>query len=274
MEILHLCADPCAHAQAVAGLHGLALHVNAQHTHGTHVGDLLLHDLGSKMLHDLLVAGVVAGSQDHALGSVELDVLVVILCVADDHAGHAAVAVLQQLGAEAAEEGLCTVLNGLVQVGFHYKALLILAGRAELHAGREGGELFVAVIVVLGLRPCQRHQNTLVELLLGHGLTGGVADGQLGVSLDEPVHDLVCMGSPLFQDGALVAVGALAHQAVDHNILVHDVLTAPALVQAAVQQGILAAAAVEGRALFHDGNFCALLGSRTGSADAGQTGRR
>lgn len=33
---------------------------------------------------------------------------------------------------EAAEEGLCTVLNGLVQVGFHYKALLILAGRAEL----------------------------------------------------------------------------------------------------------------------------------------------
>ena len=42
VEILHLCADPCAHAQAVAGLHGLALHVNAQHTHGTHVGDLLL----------------------------------------------------------------------------------------------------------------------------------------------------------------------------------------------------------------------------------------
>ena len=113
---------------------------------------------------------------------VELDVLVVILCVADDHAGHAAVAVLQQLGAEAAEEGLCTVLNGLVQVGFHYKALLILAGRAELHAGREGGELFVAVIVVLGLRHASGTRNTLVELLLGHGLTGGVADGQLGVS--------------------------------------------------------------------------------------------
>ena len=47
---------------------------------------------------------------------------------------------------------------------------------------------------------------------------------RLGVSLDEPVHDLVCMGSPLFQDGALVAVGALAHQAVDQNIVDEDVV--------------------------------------------------
>ena len=77
--ILHLCTDPCAHAQAVAGLHGVALHVYAQHTHGTHVHDLLLHHLGGKVLHDLLIAGVVAGGKDHALGSVELDVLIAVL---------------------------------------------------------------------------------------------------------------------------------------------------------------------------------------------------
>ena len=224
------------------------------------------------MLHDLLIAGVVTGGKDHALGSVELDVLIAVLCIADDHAGHAAVAVLEQLGAKAAVEGLGTGLDGLVQVGFHHKALLILAGGAEFHAGGEGGELFVAVVVVLGLRPCQRHQNALVELLLRDHLTGGVADGQLRISLDEPIHDLVCMAGPLFQDGALVAEGALAHQAVDHHILVHNVLAAPALVQAAVQQSVLAAAAVEGGALLHNSDLCALLGGGAGSADAGQTG--
>ena len=82
----------------------------------------------------------------------------------------------------------------------------------------------------------------------------------------------MCVAGPLLQDGALVAVGALAHQAVDHHVLVHDVLAAPALVQGAVQQGVLAAAAVEGRTLLDDGDLGALLGGSAGSADAGQAG--
>ena len=270
VEILHLRADPRAHAQAVAGGAGLALHVHAHHAQRAQVRDLLLHDFRREVLHDALVGAVVAGGQDDALGRVELDIAVAVLRIAHDDAGHAARVVLEQLGGEAAEEGLRAQLDGLVQVGLHDEALLILAAGAELHGGREGRELLVPVVVVLRLRPGQRHKNALVKLLLRDRLTGGIADRQLRIRADEPVDGFPGVVGPALDDGALVAVGALAHQAVDDDVGVHDVRAAPALVQRAVEHGVLAGAAVEGRALLDDGDAGALLSRCARGAHAGQ----
>ena len=82
----------------------------------------------------------------------------------------------------------------------------------------------------------------------------------------------MAVGGPFFQDGALVAVGALPHQAVHHHVLIHDALAAPAAVEAAVQNGVLTAAAVEGCTLLNNGDRRAFFGGGTGGADAGQAG--
>ena len=270
--VLDFRANPGSHPQAVAGLDRLALDVHAQHTHRAHIGNLLLDNLRGEVFHDLLIARVVAGGQYDAHPRVELDVAAAVVGVPDDDAGHPATVVLQQLGTEAAKEGLGPGLDGLVQVGLDHKALLVRPGGAELHAGGEGGELLVVVVVVLRLGPGQRNQNALVELFLGDGLPGGVADGHVGASLDEPVDGFMAVGGPFFQDGALVAVGALPHQAVHHHVLIHDALAAPAAVEAAVQNGVLTAAAVEGCTLLDNGDRRALFGGGTGGADAGQAG--
>ena len=129
-QIFHLCTCIDGHDVAVAGLLVLLL-VEAVH-------------IGAPALDHGLVVHVVAGGQNDALGSVELDVLAVfVLC---DDAGHLAVGV-HQLDGGGVEEGL--------QIG-------VLGLHVLQHSGQH-----VAHVLGLGADPRSKEVAVLIAEVVG-----------------------------------------------------------------------------------------------------------
>ena len=127
VALLHLCAGPHAQLDAVALIGEVALHVHI----GEQTLDVVLDDLGAEVLQHLGVLGVIAGGEDHALGSVALDVL-----AGGGIAGiqtHTAAIVHDELLDEAAVEGLHIAgVNSLLHVGVDRDGLV----GQELHRCR------------------------------------------------------------------------------------------------------------------------------------------
>ena len=129
-QIFHLCTCIDGHDVAVAGLLVLLL-VEAVH-------------IGAPALDHGLVVHVVAGGQNDALGSVELDVLAVfVLC---DDAGHLAV-LMHQLDGGGVEEGL--------QIG-------VLGLHVLQHSGQH-----VAHVLGLGADPRSKEVAVLIAEVVG-----------------------------------------------------------------------------------------------------------
>ena len=265
VALLHLSACPHAQLDAVALIGEAALHVHI----GEQALDVVLNDFGAEMLQHLGVLGVIAGGQDDALGGVALDVL-----AGGSIAGiqaHAAAVLHDELFHKAAVEGVHVAgVNGLLHVGIDGDGLV----GQELHGGGVAGEALLLPVVVLGQR-VENGDQEVVCVLVRDGAAGGLGVVQLRVCFHPPVKDIADVVSPLAHNGALAAVGAFHHVRV-HDLV--DLLTSPGVaaplsLHIAVDDGILAAAALGTVSLFKGCHLAAVLGDaahgcHTGNAAA------
>ena len=260
VALLHLSTGPHTQLDAVALVGEVALHVHI----GEQALDVVLNDLGAEVLEHLGVLGVVAGGEDDALGSVALDVL-----ASGGIAGveaHAAAIIHDELLNEAAVEGLDIAgVDGFLHIGLDGDVLVGL----ELNGSGVAGEALLLPVVVLGQR-VEDGDDEIVRALVGNSAAGGLGVVQVGVCLHPPVEGVADVVGPLAHDAALAAVGALHHVGVDDVV---DLLTGPGVaaplgLHLAVDDGILAAAALGAVGLLESSHQTAVLGDAAAGGNA------
>ena len=216
------------------------------------------------MLEHLGVLGVVASGEDDALGGVALDVL-----AGGGIAGveaHAAAILHDELLDEAAVEGLDIAgVDGFLHIGLDGDVLVGL----ELDGSGVAGEALLLPVVVLGQR-VEDGDDEVVRALVGDSAAGGLGVVQVGVCLHPPVEGVADVVGPLAHDAALAAVGALHHVRVDDvvDLLAGPGVAAPLGLHLAVDDGVLAAAALGAVGLLESSHQTAVLSDAAAGGNA------
>ena len=112
--------------------------------------------------------------------------------------------------------------------------------------------------------------DEVVRALVGDGAAGGLGVVQVGVCLHPPVEGVADVVGPLAHDAALAAVGALHHVGVDDvvDLLAGPGVAAPLGLHLAVDDGVLAAAALGAVGLLESSHQTAVLGDAAAGGNA------
>ena len=159
---------------------------------------------------------------------------------------------------EAAVEGLDIAgVDGFLHIGLDGDVLVGL----ELDGSGVAGETLLLPVVVLGQR-VEDGDDEVVRALIGNSAAGGLGVVQIRVCFHPPVKGIADVVGPLAHDAALAAVGALHHVGVDDvvDLLAGPGVAAPLGLHIAVDDGILAAAALGTVSLFKGCHLAAVLG--------------
>ena len=208
-----------------------------------------------------VILGIVAGSEDDALFRVGEDVF----------AGFG----IAQISASAAAvfhqelHGKVTVTLFYIPSGdccLHVLIHVDTLVRQEFHRRRIAGEGLLAPVIVF--RQGQKDgDEEVARILVGDGGPGLVGIVELRVRCYPPVENLADVVGPFGDDAALTLVTGLHHVEVDHpvDIFLGKDVTTPAVLDIAVDDRVLTAAALGTAGLVDRDDFCALLRRGTDS---------
>ena len=252
--VLHGRARPQGHLVAVAGVHHVAVAVEAAEELA--VAQRLRGVVGEH----LAVAGDVARGEDDAPRGVDEDGVAALVGGVD--ARHAAGLVLGELLGAAVEEGLRAGRLGGLERAVHGPAVV---GQDVDHAGEAGVALLAPVVVVVDGEALGEDVGRL-----GVGGRVGVAGEQLVLDgAHVPVQVGAGVGDPVVEQLRVRAVAHRAHELVD-DLLRLGLLDAELPVDLAAERAELAGAVAEVRPLLDADGLGARLRRLAQGADARQ----
>ena len=257
--VLHLGADPHAHALAVTGVRGVAGGVAVGEDAGKARGPR--HVVG----HHVLVAGEVARGEQDGLGGVDLRVVAVDV-LADDARDGALVVLADELAGPRGELEGYACLDADVVDGLDPRCH---GGKRDLAVAEDGIEVVLGVGVVrLGPVRLAHGEVALVHVV---GVALVLNDVLALHRCEEPVERLAGVVGPKVEDALVGTVAALLHELAHGGVAVD--LDAQVLLDLAADGAELVGAALPGVGLLDDDDVLgAVLNGGAAGAQAGKGG--